>query len=225
LTFEIGRNANQSEDRPWNYVLVRHIPIVPDTFAFYGGDMLPTFNNLPTWKYATPHNIQRITAQNESCDTCHGNEALFLTADDVDPDELAANADVIVEDVPSKPHPGLGKYKIPQACVTCHPKAVEDDWELVSESVHALDWEVEPSGEAIACEDCHSPEGNFDWTLAGYSYSEADAAGLIWSEYPAIESPSPPPPGLNLFGLLAISAVVIGVAAVPLALVLRRDDK
>ncbi len=223
LTLEIGRNPHQSEDRPWDYVLVRHIPVSPDTFSFYGDDMLPNFDNLPTWKYATPHNIQRVTAQNESCDSCHGNEEIFLTADDVAPDELAANADVIVEDIPSKPHPGLAKYKIPQACVTCHPKAVEDDWELVSANVHSLNWEVEPRGETILCEDCHSPEGNFDWTAAGYS--DAEAAELIWTEYPAIQSPAPAPLGLGLVGLLGISIVVVGVAAVPLALVLRRNNK
>jgi hypothetical protein len=73
---------------------------VPDTFAFYGDDLLPDFDNAPTWKYATPHNIQRITAQNESCDSCHGNAELFLTADDVAPEEREANAAVIVEEVP-----------------------------------------------------------------------------------------------------------------------------
>jgi len=100
LTFEIGRNPHQSEDRPWDYVLVRHIPIARETFSFYGDDMLPNFDNLPTWKYATPHNIQRVTPQNKSCNSCHGNEDIFLTADDVAADELAANADVIVKGVP-----------------------------------------------------------------------------------------------------------------------------
>jgi hypothetical protein len=100
LTFEIGRNPIQSDDRPWDYVLVRHVPIVPDTFAFYDGYVLPDFDNAPTWKYATPHNIQRVTPQNQSCDSCHGNADLFLTADDVASEELAANAAVIVEDVP-----------------------------------------------------------------------------------------------------------------------------
>jgi hypothetical protein len=223
LTFEIGRNPIQSEDRPWDYVLVRHVPVAPDTFAFYGDDLLPDFDNSPTWKYATPHNIQRVTAQNESCDSCHGNDELFLTVDDVDPEELEANADVIVEDVPPAPHPGLENYTIPQACVNCHPKAVENDWEPVSDSAHSLDWEVEPIGEVILCEDCHSPQGNFDWAAAGYS--DEEAAGFIWSEYPAIEPTSPPPPGLGTFGVLGISILVVGVAAVPLALVLRRNDK
>jgi thiosulfate/3-mercaptopyruvate sulfurtransferase len=100
MTFKIGRNSRKSEDRPWDYVLVRHVPVAPDTFAFYGNGLLPAFDNVPTWKYATPHNIQRVTAQNESCDSCHGNAGLFLTAADVAPEELKANASVIVEEIP-----------------------------------------------------------------------------------------------------------------------------
>jgi hypothetical protein len=41
-----------------------------------------------------------VTPQTESCDACHGNAELFLTADDVLPEELEANKDVIVEEVP-----------------------------------------------------------------------------------------------------------------------------
>jgi hypothetical protein len=100
MTFKIGRNALQSEARPWEYVLVRHVPVTPDTFAFYGEGLLPTFEEAPTWKYATPHNIQRITPQNQSCESCHDNPELFLMADDVDPAERQANAAVIVDEVP-----------------------------------------------------------------------------------------------------------------------------
>jgi hypothetical protein len=100
MTFKIGRNVLQSEERPWEYVLVRHIPVVADTFAFYGEDLLSTYENAPTWKYATPHNIQRITPQNQSCESCHDDPDLFLMADDVDPDEREANAAVIVDEVP-----------------------------------------------------------------------------------------------------------------------------
>ena len=59
------------------------------------------FDALPTWKYATPHNIQRNTPQNQECNNCHGQTDLFLTADDVDPDELEANKDVIVTEIPA----------------------------------------------------------------------------------------------------------------------------
>jgi thiosulfate/3-mercaptopyruvate sulfurtransferase len=100
MMFKIGRNPLQSEDRPWTYVPVRHVPIDPDSFDYYGQNLLPNFDALPTWKYATPHNIQRITPQNETCGSCHGNAEVFLTADDVAPDELEANEDVIVEELP-----------------------------------------------------------------------------------------------------------------------------
>jgi thiosulfate/3-mercaptopyruvate sulfurtransferase len=79
---------------------VRHVPIVRDSFAYYGENLLPNFDALPTWKYATPHNIQRNTPQTETCNSCHGNAEFFLTADDVLPEELEANKDVIVEEVP-----------------------------------------------------------------------------------------------------------------------------
>ena len=100
MTFKIGHNPRQGPDRPWEYVPLRHVPIARDSFEYYGQDLLPNFDAVPTWKYATPHNIQRNTPQTESCDACHGNAEIFLTADDVLPDELAANKDVIVSEVP-----------------------------------------------------------------------------------------------------------------------------
>lgn len=100
MMVRIGLNPIQSPDRPWEYVVVRHVPISRDSFEYYGEDLLPNFDNRPTWTYATPHSIQRNTPQNAACDSCHGNETLFLTEDDVDPDELEANRDVIVRQVP-----------------------------------------------------------------------------------------------------------------------------
>lgn len=99
-TFLIGRNTRQSFDRPYDYVPVRHVPISETSFAFYGPDLLPFFEALPTWAYATPHNIQRNTPQNESCAACHENLSLFLTADKVAPHELEANLGVIVDTIP-----------------------------------------------------------------------------------------------------------------------------
>lgn len=100
MGFYLGLNTLQNVERPYQYVPVRHVPIVPDSFAEYGDNLLPNFDNAPTWGYTTPHNIQRITPQTESCDTCHGNPDIFLTADKVDPEELTANSEVIVEQVP-----------------------------------------------------------------------------------------------------------------------------
>ncbi len=99
-TFKIGRNPLQNRYRPWKYVPVRHVPITRDSFASYGENVLSNFDAVPTWKYATPHNIQRITPQSRSCNSCHGNDRVFLTAADVATDERNANRRVIVEIVP-----------------------------------------------------------------------------------------------------------------------------
>ncbi len=103
LTFFLGRNPLQSEERPYEYVPVRHVPISPTSYQYYGEDLLANFSALPTWKYATPHNIQRNTPQTEACTNCHGNADIFLTADKVLEIELEANAAVIVEEVPGPP--------------------------------------------------------------------------------------------------------------------------
>jgi hypothetical protein len=224
LTLKIGKNPLKSDERPWDYVLLRHVPVAKDTFAFYDGYELTEFNNAPTWKYATPHNIQRVTAQNQSCESCHGNDDLFLTADDVAYTERAANAEVMVEEAPPMPpHPGLTEYKTPEACVRCHPGAVEGDWALANDNIHPLDYVVEPAGEVIECEDCHAPESNFDWIEAGYTTEEASQ--FIWSEYPATESRSyqTQPPWL---GVLAVGfAIAIAVNFVTVTALITRRSK
>jgi hypothetical protein len=96
MGIKIGLNPLQSDDRPWKWVVLRHAPVDPDTFAYYGDNLLPNFDSLPTWVYATPHTIQRNTPQTEKCDNCHGNLDLFLTEDDLLPYEIEANKDVIV---------------------------------------------------------------------------------------------------------------------------------
>jgi len=100
MTFLIGRNPIQSEDRPYEYVPLRHVPVDPESFAFYGDNLLPDFDAQPTWRYTTPHNIQSETPQTETCNSCHGNPDLFLTADKVNPKELNANQNVIIDIVP-----------------------------------------------------------------------------------------------------------------------------
>lgn len=101
-TFMIGLNPLRSGKRPYVYTLLRHIPVDPESFAYYGDNLLPEFDNRPTWQYATPHNIQRITPQNSDCNACHGNGDIFLTADKVNPIELNANMGVIVEEIPEE---------------------------------------------------------------------------------------------------------------------------
>ncbi|NTU54750.1 MAG: hypothetical protein HGA79_00695 [Anaerolineales bacterium] len=128
-TFLIGRNPNPTEGRPYRYVPVRHVPISPTSYQFYGENLLPNFNALPTWMYTTPHNIQRNTPQNASCEKCHGGNAdLFLTSDKVKAEELEANLTVVVDTLPpsleviqSAPQmPATHTDFQPDACTTCH---------------------------------------------------------------------------------------------------------
>jgi hypothetical protein len=98
LTFKIGLNPHPSKNRPFKFVTLRHVPVSRETFDFYVKDGLTNFDVLPTWKLATPHNIQRKTPQTESCKSCHGKNELFLIEQDVPPEERAANQGVIVPD-------------------------------------------------------------------------------------------------------------------------------
>ncbi|HEX5837179.1 MAG TPA: ammonia-forming cytochrome c nitrite reductase subunit c552 [Anaerolineales bacterium] len=129
MTFLIGRNPDPSEERPYKYVPVRHVPVAETSYQFYGENLLSNFNALPTWVYATPHNIQRSTPQNSACENCHSGSAdLFLTADKIKPEELEANGPVVVDVMPvsmdvilSAPDMPAGhKTFAPDACATCH---------------------------------------------------------------------------------------------------------
>jgi thiosulfate/3-mercaptopyruvate sulfurtransferase len=103
LGFYLAKNVERTQQRPYRFVPVRHVPIDKDSFSFYGEDLLPNFDALPTWAYATPHNIQLNTPQTASCEACHGNDDIFLTPDKVAPEMLAANARIIVEQAPPLP--------------------------------------------------------------------------------------------------------------------------
>jgi thiosulfate/3-mercaptopyruvate sulfurtransferase len=135
LTFLIGQNPLQSEERPFDFVPLRHIPVAATSYEYYGDDLLSNFDALPTWAYATPHNIQLNTPQNESCEACHGNPDIFLTSDKVTPEELTANQGVIVQ----APPPALGDIsvsaqltlpethlKFSDDCLACHLSGVEN---------------------------------------------------------------------------------------------------
>jgi len=118
LDFRIGKNPIQSAERPWDYVLLRHIPVYPEMYEAYGIATLATFDNLPTWKYATPHNIRRNTPQNESCASCHDERGRFLTAAYLDTlvqrglgvvEESTANASIVTD--PPAPPPGTASRR------------------------------------------------------------------------------------------------------------------
>ena len=133
-TFFIGRNPLQSEDRPYKYVPVRHVPVATTSYEFYGENLLTNFDSLPTWVYATPHNIQRFTPQNATCEACHGNPEIFLTADKVQGTELAANQNVIVNAIPgpvemflaAMPQPAEHANLVTDSCVTCHEEGIRN---------------------------------------------------------------------------------------------------
>lgn len=100
LSFFIGKNPDPNYHRPYEYVVLRHVPAAVNSYDFYGDNLLPTFDQKPTWVYSTPHNIQKETPQNKTCNSCHGNAAIFLTIGNIDPGEVNANQTVFVDQVP-----------------------------------------------------------------------------------------------------------------------------
>lgn len=108
MTYKIGRNHLQSSKKPYDYVVVRHIPIIQDTFAEWGVADLANFDSEPTWKYATPHNIQRWTARTDTTggvtrcsEKCHDRSQpstlnTYLRASDLEDYEINANQNVII---------------------------------------------------------------------------------------------------------------------------------
>ncbi len=101
MLFKIAKNPRKSDNRPYEIAVVRHIPIVRDTYASWGLPDLPDYASEPTWKYATPHNIQRWTAQTDTTGSawcgakCHASE-YYLTLDELDPNEVEANKSIVL---------------------------------------------------------------------------------------------------------------------------------
>lgn len=96
---KIGRNYDgKMPGADYEYMLVRHVPAYPEMFDFYGKGGFTNFGNTPTWKRASPHNIQRRTWQAARCNHCHGNRNLFLANSDLMDYEKKANQKVVVTD-------------------------------------------------------------------------------------------------------------------------------
>jgi len=130
MAFKIGLNPKPTEERPEKYVTVRHIPVNKGLFDFYVKDGLTKFDDAPTWKLTTPHNIQLSTPQNESCLSCHNNSKLFLKKQDVRSEELKANKGVIVPDKPSlfDRHDWLSQAELhltKVGCLICHKPSLK----------------------------------------------------------------------------------------------------
>ncbi|MBI3961814.1 MAG: hypothetical protein HY335_03600 [Deinococcus sp.] len=98
VVIKTGRNTVPGY--PYDVVPLRQNPVDRHSFDYFGENLLPYFDNFPSWKTAAPHNIQRSTDQNRSCNSCHGNQALFLSADDLDPGSSQANQQVVLEKIP-----------------------------------------------------------------------------------------------------------------------------
>ena len=80
LALKIGFNPRTDFRAEYDYVLVRHTPVDPGTFSNFGLE-LPGYLSEATWKYASPHNILRWTAQTTPPDggtcaaSCHDTPA------------------------------------------------------------------------------------------------------------------------------------------------------
>jgi hypothetical protein len=86
VQFKIAKNP--SPYRPeYNYVVVRHTPIDPDTYADWGLT-LPEYESKTTWQYSSPHNVRRWTPQttlpegeNRCGVMCHGTDNYLKETD------------------------------------------------------------------------------------------------------------------------------------------------
>ncbi|MBS4021406.1 MAG: hypothetical protein KGZ79_03145 [Dethiobacter sp.] len=99
IMFKIGLNPQITETRPYKYVTLRHIPTTAKTFASLGGE-LPNYDLRANWKYSPTHNIQRKTIQNENCNSCHGNQYIFLQQSDLRENDSEANRKLLVPKLP-----------------------------------------------------------------------------------------------------------------------------
>lgn len=79
MTFRAGKNprwlgTGDTENR--KYAVLRHVPVDNDVFRYAEAapmdGLIPGMADRPTWRYATPHNIQRSSVVPGSCANCHG---------------------------------------------------------------------------------------------------------------------------------------------------------
>ncbi|MCB1163082.1 hypothetical protein KDL67_10385 [bacterium] len=62
LALKIGKNTEPATRGEYDYTVVRHTPVHQDTYETWPL-ALPGYDDAPTWKYASPHNIRTWTAQ------------------------------------------------------------------------------------------------------------------------------------------------------------------
>ena len=198
MDFKIGLNPNPTEERPHEFVTVRHIPVSPGLFDYYLKDAMTNVTAAPTWKLATPHNIQLKTPQNAECLACHDNHRLFLSEADTTGWEIEANQPVFV---PLKPplhqrHAWLNQSRLHLAkvdCLICHDTAL-----------------AEPLND---CSQCHTPQSILltevapapHYSLSNWSFtnSELIAKGMYVAGSTRI-------PGLDMVAILIVILTFAG---------------
>jgi thiosulfate/3-mercaptopyruvate sulfurtransferase len=113
--FRIGINP-LTEHSEAKFALLRHIPIAPNSYSYWGEGSadLPAYDSHPSWKYTSPHNIQKITFMTDTTgekkcyDNCHTkdgfgnseNKQYYLFKNYIQtnwPDEVNANRGVVVD--------------------------------------------------------------------------------------------------------------------------------
>jgi len=129
-TMKIGLKYDDEPGARFEYMIVRHEPTDPQVFDYYLKNAFTNFDNTPTWKRASPHNIQRKTWQNASCNHCHGNRDLFLSESDLKDYEKKANARVVVPD--GKIPPKIDKVQ----AVSVDTKGVRADMVVSAKWLH-----------------------------------------------------------------------------------------
>ena len=95
---KIGYNPDRIPGNNYEFVLLRHVPVNPGLFDNQLKNAFPRFDVAPTWKRTSPHNIQRRTWQNATCNNCHGRRELFLSEKDLLDYEIKANFGIAVPD-------------------------------------------------------------------------------------------------------------------------------
>lgn len=112
LALKIGKNTLPATRGEYDYTIVRHTPVDPNTFETWSLP-LPGYDSVPTWKYASPHNVRAWTDQTtveggQGCGaSCHDRasedpKGFYLRLVDLrdefgaDLIDAAANANVII---------------------------------------------------------------------------------------------------------------------------------
>ena len=101
IMFRVGLNPQVTEERPYKYVTLRHVPAQETMLEVVGDNMMPNFDQKVNWNYSPTHNIQKSTFQNESCEACHSNTKIWLKQEDLRQTDSKANEALIPKLPPS----------------------------------------------------------------------------------------------------------------------------